>query len=103
MVSSALGKLDVIRHLSSGLLCAIAGAARPAVAAAASPLLLMKLRRSMANSLRSGPAACRPVCNMQRQTNRPADGRTMPYAKKPPWAFDTVLTAGAFNSHSAEL
>jgi hypothetical protein len=56
MVSSDLGKLEVSRHLISGMLWAIAGlgkldaaAAAPAVATAAAPP--MNLRRSLMTSL----------------------------------------------------
>src|ERR1051325_4517592 len=43
MVSRLVGKLDVMRHLMSGALCAMAGAAM-AVAAAPRPAVAMKVR-----------------------------------------------------------
>ena len=46
MVSRLLGKLDVIRHLTPGSDCAIAGA-DPAARMPAKPAFLMKERRSM--------------------------------------------------------
>src|SRR4030088_111535 len=56
MVSSDFGKLEVSRHLSSGIAWAIAGFAT-AVAAAARPAACRNCRRFMGSSLRSRPAA----------------------------------------------
>src|SRR4051812_18975455 len=50
-VSSDFGQLVGIRHLISGIDCAIAGAATLATPAAASPVTLMKSRRFIACSL----------------------------------------------------
>src|SRR5260370_40535662 len=46
-VSSDFGQLVVMRHLISGIDCAIAGAAMLAAAAAPNPVTLMKSRRFM--------------------------------------------------------
>jgi hypothetical protein len=46
-VSSALGKLEVMRHFRSGIDWAKAGDAKAGTAAAAMPAFLMKPRRSI--------------------------------------------------------
>jgi len=60
-VSSDFGQLVVIRHLISGMDCAIAGAATVAAPATPNPVTLMKSRRFMISPLMM-ICCLRPLC-----------------------------------------
>src|SRR5262249_2505688 len=72
-VSSDLGKLEVRRHFSSGIDCAIAGAAIAAEAASPVPAVLMNSRRFMMTPWSFGQfsiARARPAPTYTRELGR---------------------------------
>ncbi|MEJ0069111.1 MAG: hypothetical protein WDO24_10685 [Pseudomonadota bacterium] len=69
-VSRLFGKLEASRHLISGMVCAIAGAAIVAAPAAPSPAVFKKARRLTAFELRMSWVTIPP--SLQSDTGLPA-------------------------------